>query len=186
MLSNCALPNESIEVGQPDAVIADFNVSSTTVEVDEIIDLTNNSAGSSNYLWQMGDGKEYQDFEPIHAYEVPGTYTIELLTTSANFGDCRDKKTQIIEVNSSSVDIDEAVINTLNAFESGDNIIIRSAANALIESIDLYNVSGKLISQISVNASIEVQIPSSTLAAGVYILNAKTENGIESCKVTIK
>ncbi|MBT6513541.1 MAG: T9SS type A sorting domain-containing protein [Crocinitomicaceae bacterium] len=186
VLSNCALPNESIEVGQPDAVIADFNVSSTTVEVDEIIDLTNNSAGSSNYLWQMGDGKEYQDFEPIHAYEVPGTYTIELLTTSANFGDCRDKKTQIIEVNSSSVDIDEAVINTLNAFESGDNIIIRSAANALIESIDLYNVSGKLISQISVNASIEVQIPSSTLAAGVYILNAKTENGIESCKVTIK
>lgn len=186
VLSNCTLPNESIEVGQPDAIVADFNVSSTTVEVDEVIDLTNTSSGSSNHLWQMGDGKEYQDYEPIHAYGEPGIYTIELVSTSPNFGDCRDKKTQTIEVNASSLDINEAVTNNLNAFESGDNIIVRNTNNSLIETIDLYSVGGKLINQISVNASIDVQIPSSTLAAGVYILNAKTEKGIESCKVTIK
>ena len=84
------------------------------------------------------------------------------------------------------MDINEAVTNNLNAFESEDNIIVRNTNNSLIETIDLYSVGGKLINQISVNASIDVQIPSSTLAAGVYILNAKTEKGIESCKVTIK
>lgn len=181
----CALPNELIEVGQPDEVVANFNLTSATVEVNEVVSLTNNSLNSANYLWQMGDGKEYQDFEPIHAYAAPGNYTIDLMSTSTNFGDCRDKKSQTIEVSLSTVDIEENVDGTLTAFEAKDVIVIRNTGRTFIKSIELYDIGGKLMQQVKVNSTNEVQLPCSTLAKGVYIINARTENGLESCKVTV-
>ncbi|MDN5203265.1 PKD domain-containing protein [Fulvivirgaceae bacterium BMA10] len=48
----------------------------------------NLSVGASEYIWDFGDGTIYEEFEPQHIYENPGTYDIKLIAIS-EYG-CRD------------------------------------------------------------------------------------------------
>jgi gliding motility-associated-like protein len=44
---------------------------------------TNNmSYGADTYEWDFGDGEKSTDFEPEHAYEMEGTYTIKLVASN--------------------------------------------------------------------------------------------------------
>ncbi|WP_272585708.1 MULTISPECIES: PKD domain-containing protein [unclassified Flavobacterium] len=47
--------------------------------------LSNDNGGSAivNYLWDFGDGTTSSLFEPTHAYDHPGTYTVELAVTNS-------------------------------------------------------------------------------------------------------
>ncbi len=47
--------------------------------VDNPVAFINTSVGASSYQWYFGDGDESQEFEPTHAFETPGTYTIQLI-----------------------------------------------------------------------------------------------------------
>ena len=37
-----------------------------------------NCTTTAGWFWDMGDGTTYTDFEPIHSYSTPGTYTVSL------------------------------------------------------------------------------------------------------------
>jgi PKD repeat protein len=41
------------------------------------------TGGANNYTWEFGDGKNSNDDNPVHHYDAPGTYTIELTALSA-------------------------------------------------------------------------------------------------------
>jgi len=48
----------------------------------------NQTVGGSSYSWDMGDGVQYNIFEPIHSYTDTGNYVIRLIAISAE--GCRD------------------------------------------------------------------------------------------------
>lgn len=50
----------------------------------------NLSEGGNEYAWDMGDGTELTTFNALHAYQEPGTYTVQLIvheTTECMIGD---------------------------------------------------------------------------------------------------
>jgi len=46
------------------------------------ITFTNHSRGADSYLWDLGDGTITTTLSPVHAYTMPGTYTVVLTATS--------------------------------------------------------------------------------------------------------
>jgi PKD repeat protein len=47
---------------------------------------TDQTQGSNSWLWNFGDGDSSTIQNPTHTYELPGTYTVALTTTTSNGG----------------------------------------------------------------------------------------------------
>lgn len=46
------------------------------------------------YLWRFGDGNESLDLDPIHRYDIPGNFSVELIMRDEN--GCQDRRSQTI------------------------------------------------------------------------------------------
>lgn len=68
--------------------------------------------------------------------------------------------------------------NKLNAYKDGENFVVTTKTSNIKE-INLYDMSGKLVTNLSDNNNKEVRIHANPLAKGIYILKAKLENGEE-------
>ena len=64
--------------------IASFTVSSTSVNVDEIVSFSNTSIDAYRYEWDFGDGSTATYSSPKHTYTIAGTYTVTLTAFSKN------------------------------------------------------------------------------------------------------
>jgi PKD repeat protein len=57
---------------------ADFQVSASVVEIEEIVYFTNLSHDANYYEWDFGDGTISSQRNPSHQYSVEGIYTVSL------------------------------------------------------------------------------------------------------------
>ena len=57
---------------------ADFTVSDTEIEVGMSVFFNNYSYDANWYEWDFGDGYVSFDFNPVHTYEIGGTFTVSL------------------------------------------------------------------------------------------------------------
>ncbi|MEM9984127.1 MAG: PKD domain-containing protein, partial [Bacteroidota bacterium] len=62
---------------------ADFVVSDTVVCAGENLNLINLSTGGTDFEWNFGDGTVFNGPNPQHAYLIPGTYPIRLITRNS-------------------------------------------------------------------------------------------------------
>ena len=77
---------------------AGFSVFPTEVdEYNPIVNFTNYSSGSSNYVWNFGDGVYSFLSDPYHSYDIPGRYIISLQVQN-QFG-CLDSTFGYVIVN---------------------------------------------------------------------------------------
>ncbi len=60
------------------------------------VEFNNQSYGTSSYHWTFGDGGTSTEYEPIHLYEKPGTYQIQLIAISENL--CLESDTAYLEI----------------------------------------------------------------------------------------
>lgn len=71
--------------------IADFSLVSPLIEIPyEPLQVINNSQGADFYHWDFGDGNTSVEFEPIHYYQYPNTYTITLAVATDTQPQCFD------------------------------------------------------------------------------------------------
>jgi PKD repeat protein len=83
---------------------ADFYVSSPVLDVYEILYFTNTSSRADFYRWSFGDGTVSSEMNPVHSYDLPGTY---LVTLEAYRGSNEvDQTTMNIDVLSTTLDIE--------------------------------------------------------------------------------
>ncbi len=74
--------NQTIAVTQPIDALFTFEV---VADVAQSIQFTDQSTGAvSVYTWDFGDGQQSNEVSPLHAYSVPGTYTVTLTISDAN------------------------------------------------------------------------------------------------------
>jgi PKD repeat protein len=76
---------------------AHFSSNITDPVVGEIIAFTNLTSDAHSYLWDFGDGTTSEEYQPTHAFNGVGSYTVKLTAFSEN-GNKSDEATEIISV----------------------------------------------------------------------------------------
>ncbi|GGG52357.1 PKD domain-containing protein [Bizionia arctica] len=82
-------PEVSFDVTDPECVGENIQLNNTSST-----GYNQNCTTNANWFWDMGDGSTYSDFEPVHSYSAPGTYTISLY--AENYCGSTDPVTQQI------------------------------------------------------------------------------------------
>ncbi len=78
------------------APTADFSASSTTVNINEQIQFTNQSTGTvTGCSWNFGDDTTSTRSNPIYAYSSAGTYNVALTATNSGGADTETKSSYI-------------------------------------------------------------------------------------------
>ena len=58
--------------------VAQFAVSSFSIETGQAVYFTNNSLHADYFEWNFGDGTYSDVINPVHSYPYPGSYTVSL------------------------------------------------------------------------------------------------------------
>ncbi|MEE4177197.1 MAG: PKD domain-containing protein [Bacteroides sp.] len=71
--------------------VADFSLVKPLIEIPyEPLEVLNHSVGADFYHWDFGDGNTSVEFEPVHWYQYPNTYTITLAVATDTQPQCFD------------------------------------------------------------------------------------------------
>jgi PKD repeat protein len=77
---------------------ANFTANATTGSMPLTVQFTDESSTASGYQWQFGDGSTSTDKNPVHTYTQPGSYTVTLVVSSADYGSVYTQKPGYITV----------------------------------------------------------------------------------------
>lgn len=120
--------------------IAVFKLSLSPIYADALVDapgaicpnqnigLQNLSTGATIFEWNFGDGQTSTDFEPQHAYDNPGNYTIQLIASDAVLCLLGDTISIPITVSPNP----EINIDPINPYCEGDSTIVTATTNGSI------------------------------------------------------
>jgi uncharacterized protein YkwD len=77
--------SQSVSVSVLAQTVARFGVSDSTPAVGSDVLFLNESGGQQplSYLWDFGDGQISTEPQPVHRFQVPGTYDVHLFVTGA-------------------------------------------------------------------------------------------------------
>jgi PKD repeat protein len=70
-----------INTGDPDPVASSFTASPRNGMAPLQVQFTNTSTGADSWFWTFGDGESSNERNPLHAYPLPGNYTVSLRAT---------------------------------------------------------------------------------------------------------
>lgn len=64
------------------APVSDFMSPTVTVCAPSLVNLVNQSTGATSWMWDFGDGTTAVNENPSHIYNIPGSYTVTLISYS--------------------------------------------------------------------------------------------------------
>jgi PKD repeat protein len=166
--------------------VADFMTPDTLITQGGTATFTNLSTGNpTTYAWTFTGGTPPSSTlknPPGITYNIPGTYNVKLIVTGS-FGSNTLTKTNYIHVG--GVGINELSQNTVNVFPNPVQDIMTVQANSIINEIQVYNATGQLVINQTVNAK-TITVNTSGLTTGIYTLKAILDNGTINKKVVIR
>ena len=178
--SSCSLDNHQIIITEPEVVIAHFLNHRDTIYLDSsgqaLINFTNLSSGASVFDWNFGDNNTSNEINPFHLYSNPGIYDVQLVSKIDSIGTCLDIFQKSIIVQSpflninhfSSLDFIFKILgNTLN--------INSQTRNRLIKKINIYSISGQLLSEKELNSQ-SLTYNLSGFSSGCYLVIIEDNN----------
>ena len=170
-----------------DFAIADFEVPDTVFNATDF-DLTNNSLGGVEWLWDFGDETTSMEENPKHQYDTTGVYTIQLLTTSANA--CVDtlQKEIVVELLDVGIEGINDLPDWLQIYPNpvGDELQIevnQSFATQKME-VQLYNSLEQLVRTVSFEGNKQV-VNVTDLPKGLYHLQLQIEDASFVQKIVV-
>lgn len=154
-------------------------VFTSNLTVNKTYSLTPAVLTYSNYLWRFGDGQTSFQKTPVHTYAVAGTYTITLITTSAD--GCKDSSTAtlIVKDGSGVYSIAKpAVLISPNPVQTYIDIQIPGISNEHT-TISIYQSDGRLVEDIysgliTNDFKLRHQFNNTTLQPGIYLICIRT------------
>jgi len=137
--NNCEWNSDvfAIEAG---GAIAGFTVENATVLVNADVLFTNTSTLGETYFWDFGDGTSSTDAEPVHAYALPGTYTVTLTVTNGNCSDVTSFDVTV-ELNTG---ISTSLAPGLNAWVTPNGFLVEHNFTAGPVLIEIMDATGRL------------------------------------------
>jgi PKD repeat protein len=170
----------------PQAPVANFMTPDTLIVVGGTATFTNLSTGNpTSYLWAFPGGfpptSTAQTPGPI-TYNTPGTHDVSLTVTNNN-GSNTMTKSNYIHVG--GVGINELSENAVSVFPNPVNDVMTVQASNNLKEIYLYNATGQLVINQTVNAK-TITINTSGLTTGIYTLKAILDNSTINKKIVIQ
>ena len=144
--------------------------------------------GNTTYSWDFGDGNSSTNENPIHLYNAPGTYSVELTVTS----DCGTQSTTS-NVDVSTVGLDEVLVGgTFNMYPNpaskNFNIALQLTDNSTttlrITDITGRTVNTKNFGNISTRST-TLPVDISSLNAGTYFVVLTIDNQVFTQKLNV-
>lgn len=144
------------------------------------VQFENNNKYASSWAWSFGDGDTDTIQNPVHYYTTPGTYNVQVIV---NYEGCIDTATTVVVIQN-AVGINE--LKNENTFKVFPNpakgeITIQIQDSKLKTQdlrIEIYDIAGKKVKDISEIKGNEVKISLATFSQGVYFVELKDKNGI--------
>ncbi|XYY33116.1 NosD domain-containing protein [Methanosphaerula subterraneus] len=65
---------------------ANFTANATSGSTPFSVQFTDQSSDANGYQWQFGDGTTSTEQNPVHTYTTPGSYTVTLVASGADYG----------------------------------------------------------------------------------------------------
>ncbi|MCI5057103.1 MAG: PKD domain-containing protein, partial [Flavobacteriales bacterium] len=179
--NGCVHSESNLTITQPAKVEADFESSlGDTVLVNQTINFTNNSSGSSTYNWNFGDGNTDIAQDPFHSYVTPGNYTVSLVAAN---GICTDSTANAIVVMMATSITDDFGDEAITVFHDGNminvNFDFKSQQNV---HVNIYNVIGQMMDTKTFNV-MKSQESFNVPSNGVYLLEFNYGNETLTKKV---
>jgi hypothetical protein len=168
--NGCSYSISPVQVPAGEGPVASFDVSANEVLVGEEVFFFNMGTYHLAYTWDMGDGVVTDEAEPMHVFNAPGVYTVNLTTID---GDCSASYAAQVLV-STSTGLAAPSIGGLSAWLDGGFIAVRWDVPGIdVLQLDLLDATGRsVMARQATGASGRLMLPRLDLPAGVYVLRA--------------
>ena len=162
--NGCTWTSDALLIGHDGPVASMLNTPLTAL-VNEPVQFSAADADAS-FFWSFGDGATSDVQNPMHAFELPGTYTVVL---SVSNGDCSDVITAdiTIELSTSVTETDPA---QHRAWAMPQGIVVEHAFGAQTNTrVELLDATGRVVIAQRMGAQ-RIVIPSDDLASGLWFV----------------
>lgn len=139
---------------------------------------TFSAVGANNvntYSWNFGDGNSGTGATVNHTYSQTGNYTVVLTVGNG----CGQEQTSV-DVNVTTTQIDNVSINQSNFQiypQPASNILnITLEGKDVLKQIKIYDLTGRILSETSINSLNQYSLDCSQFANGFYLLEIHTKN----------
>lgn len=169
---------KNISVAGAASVLSSFNVSSTSVGVNQDVNFFSNSNNSVTYSWDFGDGSIIDGIaNPTYSYQTEGTYIVTLTVT--NTDGCVSTSTQTIVVSKAS-SVGSVLNQPINLWSAGNKVFVDFSRQKNVDAtIEVYNILGQqLVSDQYGKSSIYIKEIVNMEAAYVLIRVQNSDNVI--------
>jgi PKD repeat protein len=152
------------------------------VQTGATITFTDTTTNSTGWSWNFGDGNASTNQNPKYTFSGYGIYTVTLIVN----GPCKvDTITKIINNFPASIAASNKAIGVYCYPNPTTNYIDLSSDQEAITSVVITNMYGKLIKEITnTNNTKVLQVSTTELASGMYILQVHTSTKVATIKVT--
>jgi len=145
---------------------ADFYVPLDPILVGTEVFLANNSQLSESWSWDFGDGNTSTEFQPVHIWEQPGIYAVELTASSRN---CSDILVRNVTVETATGVQGDPSAEALRVWNSPNAIVV--TASERIDHVELIDALGQLVSaRSSTSEGSRLEIPNADLPSGIWFV----------------
>ncbi len=156
----------NIEAGE--GALAAFDVAGATLVANAPVQFTNNSVLADAYLWDFGDGSTSTDAAPMHAWAVPGIYTVTLTATG---GGCTSTFSMalVVEVNTGLAESSNT--GRLAVWGTADHFVIEHPFRNAPVDVAVFDATGKLaLDRAEVSRPDRFTISNRSLGTGVWFV----------------
>jgi len=162
----CTWTSPVMDIPSAQEARADFYVPFDPILVGTEVFLANNSQLSESWSWDFGDGNTSTEFQPVHIWEQPGIYAVELTASSRN---CSDILVRNVTVETATGVQGDPSAEALRVWNSPNAIVV--TASERIDHVELIDALGQLVSaRSSTSEGSRLEIPNADLPSGIWFV----------------
>jgi hypothetical protein len=175
------------------APVAQFVANQTNVVEGTVVNFTDQSTNSPTSWawtitpasgWSYSGGSTASSQNPAVLFSTAGTYTVMLTATNATGSDS-ETKTSYITVTEAGIGFEENDLSKISIYPnptSGELTVNLSYVNATIESVELRDITGRVIAVKSVTGAF-VEFDLAKEASGIYFVKVNSANSTITKKI---
>lgn len=174
----------SLSIDMSKVLYVDFS-KPDTIRAKSPAQFYDSSLVATSWQWFFGDGGTSTAQNPVHTYNLPGTYFLTFIASNA---DCSIQKNRQITV-LSGIGLNENQIAEIVLFPTptAKQITARWDNENTFSTLSILDITGKVLMRTDVSELSEITLDVANMADGIYLAKFVTTNGqVQVMRFTVK